>query len=87
MTDTGFLTLTQAAELRGVTRQTMHSLVMRGKIKSTRVGSVILLKESDVIAYSPDKGGRPPKPAGEKSRKKKAPQKKVADDMRENKLT
>ncbi len=54
----------EAADLRGVTRASINELVTRGRLRSVTIGGKVLLYRSDVEAFEPSKGGRPPKDAG-----------------------
>ena len=56
------LTVTQAARLLGLTRQTIWEAVKKGRIKSQRVGHVSLIPRSSLQQYkSSRKPGRPRK--------------------------
>jgi excisionase family DNA binding protein len=55
------LTITAAAERRGVTRQNMDFLVRNGKIPSVSIGGKVFVRIKDLDAYIPDAGGRPSK--------------------------
>lgn len=48
-----------AARLRGVTRQSIHRLVNKGKLRTCQVAGRTLLLREDVATYAPAKGGRP----------------------------
>lgn len=58
-----FVTVTEAAELRGVSRAAIHALIQRGRLRSENVLGRILLYKSEVIAFEKNKPG--PKAAGE----------------------
>jgi excisionase family DNA binding protein len=57
------LTITQAAARLKVTRQNIHAAIERGRLKATRVGSVLLVQRSALDAYAKSRQhtGRPPK--------------------------
>ena len=50
-----------AAELRGVSRASINELVKRGRLRSVEIGGKVFLYRSEVIAFEPQSGGRPPK--------------------------
>ncbi|PYP85875.1 MAG: hypothetical protein DMF61_15045 [Blastocatellia bacterium AA13] len=62
----------QAAAIRGVTLQGIHSLVKRGKLKTYMVGDKGFLSRKEVESYVPSVGGRPKKKTskGRRTRKK-----------------
>jgi excisionase family DNA binding protein len=66
---TDYLTVPQAAERRGVSRQAILHLIDERKLKATKMGRVWLIHKDDLAAYTPDPGGRPPK----KKRPRKSP--------------
>ena len=55
------ITQKQAAEIRGVTPQSIHLLVKRGRLKTVQIGGRQFLLRSDVEKFEPDPGGRPKK--------------------------
>ncbi len=57
------LTITQAASLLKTSRQNIYAAIERGRLKKTEVGSMILVKRSDLKAYAKSRAftGRPPK--------------------------
>ena len=57
------LTLTQAAKLLGLARQTIWDAVKRGRIKARKIGHVSLVSRSSVERYrtTRKRTGRPPK--------------------------
>ena len=61
--DSDLITLSEAAELKGYKDVSAIShLVKRGRLRSeVRFGKTLVYR-SDVLAFVPDKGGRPPKP-------------------------
>lgn len=64
-----WISASEAARLRGVTRQAIGSLVRRGRLRTLKFGGKTFVSRRDVEAYVPDPGGRP--------RKKKTSQKKA----------
>lgn len=54
------LTVAQAAESRGVTRQAINHLIREGKLPVVEIAGRRFVKRSDLDAFTPDKGGRPP---------------------------
>ncbi len=57
------ITQTEAAELRGVSLRSINNLVQRGRLKSFEQFGRTLVYRSEVLAFEPLKGGRPPKAA------------------------
>lgn len=57
-TDGSTVSVTQAAEILGISRAAVHKAVKAGKIKSLRIGNVILVDRQSVLDY-----GRRPAPA------------------------
>ncbi len=55
------LTMTQAAERRGTTRQAVSYLVRQGKLEAVDVAGRQFVRRADVDSFTPDTGGRPPK--------------------------
>lgn len=53
------ISVTEAAKLRGVTRQAILDLISRGKIQAVEVGGRRFVRRSEVRSYKPSKGGRP----------------------------
>ena len=51
-----------AAKLRGVSRASINELVTRGRLKTIGIGGKVFLYRSEVEAFEPKPGGRPPKP-------------------------
>ena len=52
-----FVTVTEAASMRGVSRAAMHELVQRGRLRSIRMFGRVLLYRSEVEAFEKDKPG------------------------------
>jgi excisionase family DNA binding protein len=52
------VTLTEAAKMRGVTRQAIHSLIERGRLRSEMMFGRVLLYRSEVEAFEKDRPGR-----------------------------
>jgi len=55
----GYLTVNEAAERRGVRRQSVLSLIDRKRLKAYRVGKQWLIREEDLEAFVPLPAGRP----------------------------
>jgi excisionase family DNA binding protein len=57
------LTVSQSATKLKVTRQNIHDAIIRGRLKASRVGSVILITRVSLNSYSKSRQrtGRPPK--------------------------
>ena len=65
----GWITLAQAAELRGVSHESMRKLVRRGRLNSRVMLGRILVKRSEVLAFKKEKPG----PRGPRKSTKKEP--------------
>lgn len=57
-TDGSTVSVTQAAEILGISRAAVHKAIQGGKIRSQRIGNVILADRMSVLEY----GERPAKP-------------------------
>jgi excisionase family DNA binding protein len=57
------LTVSQAAAKLKVTRQNIHDAITRGRLKASKVGSILLIQRSSLQTYakSRERTGRPPK--------------------------
>jgi len=55
------LTVAQAAEIRGVTRQAINHLIREGKLPVVEIAGKRFVKRGEVLKFEPDKGGRPSK--------------------------
>lgn len=53
------ITKAEAARLRGITRQAIHNLVVRGKLPITTVGGREFVSRNDVLAYQPSDESAP----------------------------
>jgi DNA-binding LacI/PurR family transcriptional regulator len=53
------LTVTQAADERGTTRQAINHLIRQGKLNPTVIAGKRFVSRREIAAYVPDKGGRP----------------------------
>lgn len=51
------ITVTEAAQLRGVSRAAIHELVQRGRLRCERMFGRILLHRSDVLLFEKDRPG------------------------------
>ena len=57
------ITQAEAADIRGVSLRAINNLVRRGRLRSTERFGKTLVYRSDVLAYKPSPGGRPPQSA------------------------
>lgn len=64
------ITQKEAAEIRGVTPQSIGDLVRRGKLSTVTIGKRKFLLRSEVKKYKPEVGGRPRKKPAKKTRKR-----------------
>jgi excisionase family DNA binding protein len=55
------ITPAEAARLRGVTRAAITDLVKRGRLSSIEVGGRPFLYRKEVMSFTPEITGRPPK--------------------------
>jgi excisionase family DNA binding protein len=53
------ITVTKAAELRGVSQQAITDLIRRGRLHTVEIAGKRLLRRSEVLAFKKEKGGRP----------------------------
>ncbi|WP_423825249.1 helix-turn-helix domain-containing protein [Salinibacter ruber] len=51
----------EAARSRGVSRQAIHDLVKRERLRVLKMGGRTLVHKDDVEEFEPQEGGRPPK--------------------------
>jgi len=58
---TDLITQKEAAEIRGVARQSISDLVKRGKLTTVTIGKRKFLLRSEVEKFKPSAGGRPRK--------------------------
>lgn len=56
-----WITQSEAAKVRGVSRQAINNLIKKGRIKTIKVSSVVLLDKKDVENFESLKPGRPSK--------------------------
>lgn len=61
-----WISASEAARIRGVSRQAIGSLVRRGRLRTFVFGGKTFVSRKDVEAYVPDSGGRPHKDAAAK---------------------
>lgn len=52
-----YVTVTEAAQLRGVSRAAIHELIQRGRLKSEKMFGRVLLYRSEVEAFERGKPG------------------------------
>jgi excisionase family DNA binding protein len=58
------LTVSQAAEERGVSRQAINHLIRQGKLKAVEIAGKNFISRKALSEFEPDKGGRPSKVEG-----------------------
>lgn len=58
------ISLTEAAELRGVSVQAIQDLIKRGRLNPVVVARRRVLRRGDVLTFEPEKGGRGKKAGG-----------------------
>lgn len=56
-----WITQAEAARIRGVSRQAIHKLIKKDRLKTFKVGSVIFVDKSQVESYKILNPGRPKK--------------------------
>jgi len=56
---TDWISQSEAARLRGVTRQAIGKLVGQGRLRILVAGGHTLVHKSDVLAFEPKSAGRP----------------------------
>jgi excisionase family DNA binding protein len=56
-----FLTTQQAADILGVSRKMVQSLIKRDRLPAEKIGRDWMIKREDVENHERGKGGRPPK--------------------------
>ena len=66
-----WISASEAARLRGVSRQAIANLVRRGRLRTLQFGGKTFVSKVDVETYAPDPGGRP---------RKRTPPKKIAKE-------
>jgi excisionase family DNA binding protein len=66
------ITQIEAARIRGVSRQAIHKLILRGKLKGHVVAGHVLVSRTEVENFQAERGGRPPASSKTNQRKKKA---------------
>lgn len=66
---------TEAARLRGVSTSAISDLIKRGRLHPVEVGGHRLLRRTEVMNFTPSKGGRPPSKKKSSRRKKKSSRK------------
>jgi len=65
------LTVAQAAQERGTTRQAINHLVRQGKLETVEIAGRRFISRRALAKYVPDPGGRPRKNSNEKRTGKK----------------
>lgn len=53
------ITYAEASRVRGVTREAIRQLVLRGKLSVVEIGGQKFVRRSEVENYVPEVGGRP----------------------------
>jgi excisionase family DNA binding protein len=66
------ITMTKAAELRGVSQQAISDLIKRGRLIPVEIAGKRLLRRSEVMKFKTEKGGRPSTKQSSKAKKAKA---------------
>jgi excisionase family DNA binding protein len=61
MSEERLLTTKEAAQILGVHQSRIYALVNSGRLKATRFGNALVIKESDLEPIRERKPGRPPK--------------------------
>ena len=54
-----WVSISEAARLRGVTRQAVSKLVKLGRLESVRVAGRMLVNKQEALAFEPKPAGRP----------------------------
>ncbi len=54
-----WITKSEAARLRGVSRQAIGKLVSKGRLTVLSIAGRALLKRTEIVSYQPESGGRP----------------------------
>ncbi len=65
------LTVAQAADERGTTRQAINYLVRQGKLATVEIAGRRFVTRKVLAEYTPDPGGRPANGAAKKAKAKK----------------
>lgn len=60
------VTVAQAAEIRGVTRQAINHLIRQGKIAAVEIAGRRFLRRGEIETFEPDRGGRPAEKGGKR---------------------
>jgi len=56
-----WITQAEAARLRGVSRQAIHNLIKKGRIKTLKIASVVFVDKESIQNYASQNVGRPKK--------------------------
>jgi hypothetical protein len=54
------LTVTQAADERGTTRQAVNHLIRQGRLETVEIAGKRFISRSVLASFKPEPGGRPP---------------------------
>jgi excisionase family DNA binding protein len=65
-----YISTTEAAEILGISRQRVLTLVQDGRLKAIKVANVYLIKKADLADVKDRKPGRPSKGQGGKRTKR-----------------
>ena len=55
------LTVSQAAAIRGTSRQAINYLIRQGKLATVDIAGIRFITKKELESFVPDKGGRPAK--------------------------
>lgn len=56
---TELLSVAQAAQARGVSRQAINHLIRQGKLPAVEIAGKRFVRRADLARFEPDRGGRP----------------------------
>ncbi len=59
-----YVSISQAARLRGVSPQAIDDLIARGRLSTVEIAGRRVLRREDVLNFEPEKGGRGRKASG-----------------------
>ena len=59
VTNNNWITQSEAARIRGVSRQAINSLVKKGRLKTMEVGSIIFVDKAEIENFHALNSGRP----------------------------
>jgi excisionase family DNA binding protein len=67
--DSVFISVNEAAEIKGVTRQRILQYINDGRLPAQKFADVYMIRRQDLDAVELKPAGRPPKPRDEKALK------------------